>query len=60
MVLDFLQALPLLELFLIVVHNMSWLRRLPHVDARLHVPESLHMHDVFFDLLAVGDESIGS
>ena len=60
MILDFLQALTLLELFFVVVHDVRWLRRLSHVDAGLYVPESLHMHDVFFDLLAVGDESIGS
>lgn len=58
MILNLLKTLPLLQLFLIVILDVRWSWWLLDVDARLDIPQPLHMHDVFLDLLTVGDDSV--
>jgi len=55
LILNFAHALHFVELFLIIINDMLWLRRFFHVDARLDVPQTLHVHEVLFHLLAIGN-----
>lgn len=60
LVLNLLQAFSFLQFFFVVVLDVIGFGRLAHVNLRLDISESLHMHEVLFDLLALRDDSIRS
>ena len=58
LILNLLKPFSLLQFFFIVILNMLWFWWLSHINLRFDITESLHVHDMLLDLLAVRDDSI--
>jgi hypothetical protein len=59
LVLDFAHAFHFIELLLIIIDDVLWLRRFLHVDAWLDSPEPLHVHKMLLHLFPISNQPIG-